>query len=100
MPEALNSGKHRILELLPFGLTYLQIAGSLGITTGTAKWYMSGLFGKMQVRNRIEALARAQESRWLGPSTRKCGTQGGPASQQTVDVSKIARLIDLAAVRW
>jgi len=65
MPESLRSAERRILELLAFGLTNRQIAASLGIKPGTVKWYMRELFGKLQVRNRIEALARARQRDWL-----------------------------------
>ena len=53
------------LELLSFGLTNRQIAGRLGVTQGTVRWYMRSLFGKLQVRNRVEALRRARQSLWV-----------------------------------
>jgi DNA-binding NarL/FixJ family response regulator len=65
MPESLKNLERRILQLLAYGLTNAQIARSLGTTTGTVKWYMGELYGKLQVRNRIEILAHAHRRRWL-----------------------------------
>jgi DNA-binding NarL/FixJ family response regulator len=64
-PESLKTVERRILQLLAYGLTNAQIARSLGTTTGTVKWYMGELYGKLQVRNRIEILAHAYHRRWL-----------------------------------
>ena len=65
MPESLRSVERRILEFLALGQTNPQIAASLGIKHGTVKWYMRELFGKLQVRNRLQALARARQRDWL-----------------------------------
>ena len=64
-PESPRSVERQILQLLAYGLTNAQIARSLGFTTGTVKWYMGELYGKLQVRNRIEMLSRAHQRRWL-----------------------------------
>jgi len=64
-PESPKSLERQILHLLAYGLTNAQIARSLDITTGTVKWYMGELYGKLQVRNRIEMLSRAHQRRWL-----------------------------------
>jgi DNA-binding NarL/FixJ family response regulator len=64
-PESPKRLERQILHLLAYGLTNAQIAGSLGITTGTVKWYMGELYGKLHVRNRIEMLFRAHQRRWL-----------------------------------
>jgi ATP/maltotriose-dependent transcriptional regulator MalT len=63
--EPLNAFEREVLELLAYGLTNVQIARSLRTTSGTVKWGMRELFGKLQVRNRIEALTRARQHRWL-----------------------------------
>jgi DNA-binding NarL/FixJ family response regulator len=65
MPEVLRDAERRILHLLTYGLTNAQIARSLGLTSGTVKWYQRELFGKLQARNRVEALMRARQQRWL-----------------------------------
>ena len=54
-----------ILRQLDAGLTNLEIADRLAITVGTTKWNLNQIFGKLQVRNRLEALARARELKLL-----------------------------------
>jgi len=46
-------------------LTNLEIANNLAMTVGTTKSHLNQIFGKLQARNRIEALARAHQSDWL-----------------------------------
>ena len=41
-------------------MTNREIASNLGMTVGTIKWYMNQIFGKLRVRNRIEAVACAR----------------------------------------
>jgi DNA-binding NarL/FixJ family response regulator len=65
MPDPLTSTEVRLLELLGRGFTQQEIATGLAMTVGTVKWRMRQIFGKLQVRNRIEALARAREQNWL-----------------------------------
>ena len=43
------------------GLTNQQIAETLIISPGTAKWYTSQIYSKLGVRNRTRAVARARE---------------------------------------
>jgi DNA-binding NarL/FixJ family response regulator len=42
------------------GLTNPEIASRLGVSVRTVKYYKTLLFGKMRVRNRIEAMVMAQ----------------------------------------
>lgn len=65
MPEPLKKVELAILELVNRGMTNQEIADTLAITLGTVRWYMREIFGKLQVRNRIEAVARAREHAWL-----------------------------------
>ena len=65
MPEPLKKVELAILELVNRGMTNREIADDLAITLGTVRWYMREIFGKLQVRNRIEAVARAREHAWL-----------------------------------
>lgn len=54
-----------VLELMARGLTNKEIAGALGISTGTAKNHLSAVFEALDVTNRTEAamvLAEMQES--------------------------------------
>ena len=63
--ERLSKIEVEILALLDKGMTNQEIANRLSLTVGTTKWRMNQIFGKLQVRNRIEALARARQLRLL-----------------------------------
>jgi LuxR family maltose regulon positive regulatory protein len=63
--EPLSKIELEILSLLNRGLTNQEIANQLAMTVGTTKWRMNQIFGKLQVRNRIEALARARQFKLL-----------------------------------
>jgi len=63
--EPLSKIELEILRLLDKGMTNQEIAERLVLTVGTTKWRMNQIFGKLQVRNRIEALARARLLRLL-----------------------------------
>ncbi|TMH37914.1 MAG: helix-turn-helix transcriptional regulator [Betaproteobacteria bacterium] len=63
--ERLGKIEVEILGLLDKGMTNQEIADRLAMTVGTTKWRMNQIFGKLQVRNRIEALARARQLRLL-----------------------------------
>jgi LuxR family maltose regulon positive regulatory protein len=58
--EALTRKELQILALLDLGLKNREIAEQLGLTLGTTKQYVNRLFGKLGVRNRIEAITRAR----------------------------------------
>jgi DNA-binding NarL/FixJ family response regulator len=53
--ERLGSTQLAILSLLRQGMTNQEIANHLAITLGTTRWHMNQIFGKLQVRNRVEA---------------------------------------------
>ena len=59
--EALSEREVEILRLLADGLTNQEIGRALFIGVGTVKWYLSNLYGKLAVRNRTGAVARARE---------------------------------------
>jgi ATP/maltotriose-dependent transcriptional regulator MalT len=65
LPEPLDEIELEILALLDFGLSNREIAEKLSMTVGTIKWRMTEIFGKLQVRNRIEALVRARQIKCL-----------------------------------
>ena len=49
------------LEVIASGLTNQQIADNLFITVGTVKTHVNNIYGKLNVRNRTGATARARE---------------------------------------
>jgi LuxR family transcriptional regulator, maltose regulon positive regulatory protein len=63
--EPLSKIELKILKLLDRGLTNQELGANLAMTVGTTKWRMNQIFGKLQVRNRIEALARARQLKLL-----------------------------------
>ena len=63
--EPLSGTQIEILNHLDRGLTNREIADRLAITVGTTKWHLNQIFGKLHVRNRVEAIAKARELRLL-----------------------------------
>lgn len=59
--ETLTDTQQRILALIATGLSNQQVADKLFITVGTTKWHLNQIFGRLQARNRTEAVARARE---------------------------------------
>lgn len=57
--EPLTPRELDVLQLLCQGQTNSEIADQLGIASGTVKFYTSQIYGKLGVRNRVEAVARA-----------------------------------------
>lgn len=67
LPEPLNARELEVLSLVASGLSNREIAEQLFVTVNTVKWYLKGIFGKLQVANRIQAVARAQALGLLSP---------------------------------
>ena len=61
LAEELTPRELEVLQLIANGRTNPQIAQNLGISVGAAKWYTSRIYGKLGVRNRVEAAAHARE---------------------------------------
>ena len=59
--EDLSSRELEILNLISQGYSNQDISGELFLSLGTVKWHNSNIFGKLGVRNRTEAVARARE---------------------------------------
>jgi LuxR family maltose regulon positive regulatory protein len=49
-----------VLHLLVTGLSNREIAQQLTITLGTAKRHVSNIYSKLDVHNRVQAIARAR----------------------------------------
>jgi DNA-binding NarL/FixJ family response regulator len=59
--EPLTPRELDALRLLSAGYSNGEIAAELGIAVGTVKFYTSQIYGKLGVRNRVMAVARARE---------------------------------------
>ena len=62
LQAALSYREQQILTHVSKGLTNKEIAEQLGLTVGTIKHYVTQLFKKMNVRNRLEAIQVARKS--------------------------------------
>jgi DNA-binding NarL/FixJ family response regulator len=60
-PTGLTPREAEVLTLVARGLTNSEIGASLGIATGTVKTYVNVLFGKLEVRDRVQATIRAYD---------------------------------------
>jgi len=58
---ALTYREQQLLEHITKGYTNQEIANKLGLTVGTIKVYLTHLFKKMRVRNRLEAAIAARD---------------------------------------
>lgn len=59
--EPLTPTEKQILQLLAQGLSYEEIGRKLDKKTGTVKFHGSGIFKKLEVKNRQQAVIRAEE---------------------------------------
>ena len=60
-PDALTARELEILRLVAAGKTNREIARQLIYSLGTVKWYTSRIYSKLQVKNRIQAVAYARD---------------------------------------
>ncbi|WP_391206269.1 response regulator [Psychrobacillus sp. L4] len=61
----LTDRESQVLELIADGKNTKEIARELFITTGTVRNYISVILDKLDVGNRIEAIARFREKGWF-----------------------------------
>ena len=59
--EHLNQREREILRLMAAGLSNPKIAGQLYLSLNTVKWYTRGIYGKLGVAGRAEAVNRARD---------------------------------------
>ena len=63
--EPLSERETEVLELVAAGRSNAEIAGELYLSVGTVKAHVHHIFGKLLVRSRSQAVARARELRLL-----------------------------------
>ncbi|MCT8136888.1 response regulator transcription factor [Anaerobacillus sp. CMMVII] len=61
----LTERESEVLLLMSEGKSTKEIAGTLFITTGTVRNYISSILDKLDVSNRIEAITRFKEKGWF-----------------------------------
>jgi len=64
-PVALTGREREILFMIADGLSNEEIAGRLYISTGAVKKYAHQLYGKLEAKNRVQAVSRAKERNLL-----------------------------------
>jgi LuxR family transcriptional regulator, maltose regulon positive regulatory protein len=64
--EPLSEREIEVLELVAAGQSNAEIAREPYLSVGTVKAHLHHIFGKLLVRNRSQAVARARELRLLG----------------------------------
>jgi LuxR family maltose regulon positive regulatory protein len=63
--EPLSERELEVLRLIAAGLSNAEIAQELVITVGTVKRHINHIYGKLDVRSRTQAIAKARELRLL-----------------------------------
>ncbi len=63
--ESLSEREVEVLRLVARGYSNRQIAEALFVTLGTVKKHLNNIFGKLLVKNRTQAVARARELKLL-----------------------------------
>ncbi len=61
MIEPLSERELEILQLIAEGLSNREIAQRLVLSLATVKWHTGNIYGKLSVKNRTQAVARARE---------------------------------------
>ncbi|EJE99686.1 response regulator transcription factor [Liquorilactobacillus mali] len=61
----LSTREMEVLAVAESGITTKQIAKQLFLSEGTVRNYLSAIFSKLGVHNRIEAIKMAQSNKWL-----------------------------------
>ena len=91
----LTERERTILRLLTDGLTNSEIAETVAMTIGTVKWYNRQIYGKLGVRNRAEAITRAQQNGLLRTVSSSPTPPNNIFSQITSFVGRIREIAEL-----
>lgn len=61
----LTERENEVIKLIAQGLSTKEIAKQLHLTNGTVRNYISIIFDKLEVSNRIEAISKVKEKGWI-----------------------------------
>lgn len=61
----LTERENEVIKLIAQGLNTKEIAKQLHLTNGTVRNYISIIFDKLEVSNRIEAISKVKEKGWI-----------------------------------
>ncbi|SEQ79154.1 response regulator transcription factor [Piscibacillus halophilus] len=64
-PNPLTERETEVIKLIAEGLSTKEIAQKLFLTYGTVRNYISVIFDKLEVSNRVEAVSKIKEKGWL-----------------------------------
>ena len=58
--ERLTERERNLLRYVALGLSNKDLADRLSVSTNTVKWHMRNIFEKLQISNRVQAIALAR----------------------------------------
>src|SRR3546814_20361486 len=57
---SLSEKERRLLRFLANGLSNKDLSDRLSVSTNTVKWHLRNIFEKLQIKNRVQAIALAR----------------------------------------